>query len=99
MTHLVWTLLYKEKKSNYFPALVKEKYEAQTEIYSMMQYDQEMKMWLCNSCDYLNARKEVLFKHIDSKHYDVRYKCEFCSKLCPTQHSLSEHNRAYHKQY
>ena len=63
----------------------------------MMHFDPYLKAWKCNNCDYNQMRKEVVFKHIDSKHYKFQYNCDFCPKVCPTQHALTMHNRTYHK--
>jgi len=70
---------------------------ADIEINSMLQQDPVSKLWMCQWCDYANARKEVTFKHVDSKHVACQYSCPFCTKICPTQHAMSGHIRAYHK--
>ena len=76
---------------------MKNKGCADLEINSMLHSDQVSKLWMCQWCDYAHARKEVTFKHVDSKHFSGQYSCDYCSKVCPTQHSMSEHIRAYHK--
>jgi len=70
---------------------------ADIEVNSMLQQDPVSKLWMCQWCDYAHARKEVTFKHVDSKHFAGQYSCPFCTKICPTQHAMSGHIRAYHK--
>ena len=61
---------------------------AENEINSMMHFNEELKMWFCGQCKmYSHPMRQVVFKHIDSKHLDYWYKCDFCEKLCPTQHA------------
>jgi aspartate carbamoyltransferase regulatory subunit len=55
-------------------------------------------VWSCRDCAYSNARKEVVFKHVDAKHMDLMYRCDYCTKLTPTQHALKEHIRSNHKE-
>ena len=76
---------------------MQNKGSADLEINSMLQQDPVSKLWTCQWCAYAHARKEVTSKHVDSKHYSGQYNCEFCSKICPTQHAMTEHIRAYHK--
>ena len=65
----------------------------------MMCHDlgQGTKVWFCRICDYSNPRKEVVYKHCDAKHYHYKYSCEFCWKISPTQHALSQHISKMHK--
>ena len=48
-------------------------------------------------CGYSHTRKEVVVKHVDTKHMDLLYSCDFCGKLAPTLHALKEHMRMGHK--
>ena len=77
--------------------MTKDKATADSEINAMMSYSADAKSWSCSWCEYAHSRKEVVYKHIDSKHYTSRYNCDYCDKTCPTQHAMSEHMRAYHK--
>ena len=74
---------------------IKSKAEADLAISNMMRL--EGGQWTCNNCDYSQARRDVVYKHIDTKHYFYSYQCEFCYKTSPSQHALKEHNRTYHK--
>ena len=74
---------------------IKSKAEADVAISSMMSCDAGQ--WRCNICDYAQARRDVVYKHIDTKHYLYSYNCELCYKTCPSQHALEEHNRTYHR--
>ena len=67
------------------------------EINTMFQQDPVSKLWTCQWCDYAHARKEVTFKHVDSKHFVGQYSCQYCAKICPTQHAMAGHIRTYHK--
>ena len=70
---------------------------AENEINSMMHFHEELKTWFCGQCKmYSHPMRQVVFKHIDSKHLDYWYKCDFCEKLCPTQHAVTEHTRRAH---
>ena len=51
----------------------------------------------CTTCDYNNPIKNVVYKHIDSKHMDFVYTCPYCGKENPTNHVMSMHIRRQHK--
>ena len=72
---------------------------ADIEINKMMMYSRENKTWMCTTCNYFHARKEVVHKHVDSKHCDFLYCCVYCDKVSPTQHALSQHVSCYHKNH
>ena len=45
----------------------------------------------CAKCDYSNPIRNVVYKHIDSKHMDFVYTCPYCGKENPTNHAMSMH--------
>ena len=75
-----------------------EREAADAQIQTMLYFNREGKRWICVSCSYSHQAKQVVYKHVDSKHMDIIYKCDHCDKLSPTQHALSEHVRFAHKQ-
>ena len=76
----------------------KEREAADAQIQTLLQFNPEVKRWFCVSCSYNHQARQVVYKHVDSKHMDIVYKCDQCDKLSPTQHALSEHVRSTHKQ-
>jgi len=76
----------------------KEREAADAQIQTLLQFRPEVKRWFCVSCNYNHQARQVVYKHVDSKHMDIVYKCDHCDKLSPTQHALSEHVRSTHKQ-
>lgn len=78
--------------------LVVDRSLAEVEITSLLFFNEHLRVWVCSRCEiYSHASKAVVKKHIDSKHMGYRYKCDFCDKLCPTLHAMSEHVRNTHK--
>ena len=61
-----------------------------------MVFNHDQKVWTCTKCDYSHRQKTVVFNHIDSKHMDNSYPCNFCGKSSTTQHGLNEHVRRQH---
>ena len=76
--------------------MLREKLEASLEINTMMTYDPDRKVYVCKCCAFTNAKENILFNHIDCKHYSGRYNCQFCGKICPTQYNLKKHIRMSH---
>jgi len=76
----------------------KEREAADAQINLLLNFNPVVKRWFCVSCDYNHQARQVVYKHVDSKHMDIVYKCDICHKLSPTQHALSEHVRSIHKQ-
>ena len=80
--------------------MVKDKEEAKSEINSMMESQVNefgSKDWYCSVCNYSNCRKSVVFQHVDSRHFEGNYNCEYCLKLFPTQQALAQHINFKHK--
>ena len=75
-----------------------EREAADAQINLLLNFNPLVKRWFCVSCDYNHQARQVVYKHVDSKHMDIVYKCDICHKLSPTQHALSEHVRSIHKQ-
>ena len=75
-----------------------EREAAAAQINLLLNFNPVVKRWFCVSCDYNHQARQVVYKHVDSKHMDIVYKCDICHKLSPTQHALSEHVRSIHKQ-
>ena len=76
--------------------MLREKLEASLEINTMMTYDPDRKVYVCKCCAFTNSKENIVFNHIDCKHYSGTYNCQFCCKICPTQYSLKKHIRMSH---
>lgn len=79
---------------------MRDKAEARFEINSMMENqvnEHGSKTWYCSVCSYSNARKDVVFQHVDSRHFEGKYNCEHCWNLFPTQQALAQHISFKHK--
>merc|ERR1712039_623371 len=74
-----------------------EKHTVDEQIRGKIELDTFSRSWSCRQCGYSNSRKEVVYKHVDTKHMEVVYRCDNCHRLAPTQHALKEHTRTYHK--
>lgn len=74
-----------------------EKQAADEQIRSKLELNQDLRLWLCRVCSYSHSRKEVVTKHVDTKHMNLMYSCDYCQRLSPTQHALKEHLRTSHK--
>lgn len=70
---------------------------ADEEIRGKLEINQNSRLWCCKECAYTHSRKEVVTKHVDTKHMNLCYRCDNCHKLTPTQHALKEHMRTSHK--
>lgn len=74
-----------------------EKQAADEQIRSKLELNQDLRLWSCRVCAYSHSRKEVVTKHVDTKHMNMMYSCDYCQRLSPTQHALKEHLRTSHK--
>ena len=74
-----------------------EKHIADEQIGGEIELGTFSRSWSCRQCGYSNSRKEVVYKHVDTKHMELVYRCDNCQRLVPTQHALKEHTRTYHK--
>ena len=53
--------------------------------------------WECLSCGYSSRQKHHVKNHIESKHINLQYSCQYCSKTCPSSHALEMHIHRNHK--
>ena len=74
-----------------------EKQAVDEQIREKVEMNPLSRNWSCRQCGYSHHRKEVVYKHVDTKHMDMVYRCDYCHKLTPTQHALKEHMRTNHK--
>ena len=70
---------------------------AEDEIVKVLKFDGSLKLWFCERCNYTHQARNVVYNHIDAKHFDFVYKCDFCGKVSPTKHAKREHVRTMHK--
>ena len=74
-----------------------EKQAVDEQIRGKVEMNALSRNWSCRQCGYSHHRKEVVYKHVDTKHMEMVYRCDYCHKLAPTQHALKEHMRTNHK--
>ena len=74
-----------------------EKQAVNEQIREKVEMSRLSRNWSCRQCGYSHHRKEVVYKHVDTKHMEMVYRCDYCHKLTPTQHALKEHMRTNHK--
>lgn len=54
--------------------------------------------WKCRDCDYEHSRKDLVFSHVQSKHFNFPgYICQICGKTSKTLVAHNKHNMRYHK--
>ena len=51
---------------------------------------------LCTECDFQTGYKDVLMKHIDTSHKNIRYQCDQCDYKATQKGSLKIHKGAQH---
>lgn len=54
------------------------------------------KATVCNVCGKEGRRSEILW-HIETKHLDKSFPCNYCEITLRTKHGLGKHNRKQHK--
>ena len=55
--------------------------------------------WQCGQvgCDYVAKLKHNLRGHVEANHVEMAIKCNYCSKICPTNNALYMHIKRNHK--
>ena len=71
--------------------------EAEAEIIKVLKFDGSLKLWYCETCDYNHQARSVVYNHIDAKHFNFVYLCQYCGRASPTRHANREHVRTMHK--
>ena len=94
---LLWDSLWPTYLFSVVVKNAEEKHRVDEQIRGKIELDTFSRSWSCRQCGYSNSRKEVVYKHVDTKHMEVVYRCDNCQRLVPTQHALKEHTRTYHK--
>ena len=72
----------------------KENEEADTLIRSKMFKTDGV--WHCSECAF-TAPVNNLYKHVESTHVTVSFKCNICFKPCKSRDSLFAHRYRYHR--
>lgn len=52
--------------------------------------------WQCTECSYLGS-VNTLYKHVESEHVTVTFKCGQCHKPCKSRDALFAHRYRYHR--
>jgi len=53
-------------------------------------------VWHCDECTFI-APVNNLYKHVESTHVTVSFKCNICLKPCKSRDSLFAHRYRYHR--
>jgi len=60
--------------------------------------NQDGRGWKCTDCDYEHSRKDLVFSHVQAKHFNFPgYICQICGKTSKTLVAHNKHNMRYHK--
>ena len=51
----------------------------------------------CAVCGQRGSHKHHIVRHVEAKHLDLKYTCEFCHKTFNAKYLLSDHIRMLHK--
>jgi len=54
-------------------------------------------LWFCKKCQYQSKNSSHVKNHIEARHLDNKYHCDYCSTICPSKHALTMHLHRKHK--
>jgi KRAB domain-containing zinc finger protein len=66
-------------------------------ISDLGQTKQDLKLKICDQCDFKTLRKSDLNQHIKAVHLGIRYPCSRCDYQAPRKRRLLEHELAVHE--
>ena len=59
----------------------------------------EGKTYFCGKCNYFSSTKAQLQSHVNSKHGELKLKCEFCDYKFPCNWKLKQHTERRHTSF
>ena len=54
------------------------------------------KVWNCIVCSYARKRISDVRKHIERKHIDMQFQCEYCDSVVSSRENLKNHLKIRH---
>ena len=54
------------------------------------------KVWNCNVCNYARKRVSDVRKHIERKHINIQFQCEYCEAIVSSRENLKVHLKNRH---